>query len=47
MVIGIAMFIPFADFFALLLMGLWLIAESVLLLRSSEPAEAASAPAIA
>ncbi len=47
LVIGIAMFIPFADFFALLLMGLWLIAESVLLLRSSEPAEAASAPAIA
>lgn len=41
LVIGIALFIPFADFFALLLMGLWVIAESVLLLRSDPAAESA------
>ncbi len=46
-VIGVAMFIPFADFFALLLMGLWLIAQSVLLLRSSGIREPASAAAVA
>jgi hypothetical protein len=35
--VGIALFIPFADFFGLLLTGIWLIVTSVLLYRS-EPA---------
>jgi hypothetical protein len=31
LVLGVALFIPFADFFALLLTGLWIIATSILL----------------
>jgi hypothetical protein len=33
LVLGIALFIPFADFFALLLTGIWIIVTSVLLFR--------------
>jgi hypothetical protein len=42
LVLGIALFIPFADFFALLLTGLWVIVVSVMLSREAgEPAGAA------
>ena len=42
LVIGVALFIPFADFFALLLAGLWIIVTSVVLAREEgEPARAA------
>jgi hypothetical protein len=34
---GIALFIPFADFFALLLTGIWIIVVSVMLYRDGEP----------
>jgi hypothetical protein len=33
LVLGIALFIPFADFFALLLTGIWIIAVSIMLYR--------------
>jgi hypothetical protein len=33
LVLGVALFIPFADFFALLLTGIWIIVTSVLLFR--------------
>ena len=35
-VLGIALFIPFADFFALLASGLWIVAVTVVLARRSE-----------
>ena len=42
LVLGIALFIPFADFFALLATGLWVIMASVVLARNArEPAYAA------
>jgi hypothetical protein len=40
LVLGIALFIPFADFFALLLTGVWIIATSVILFRERSEAEA-------
>lgn len=41
LVLGVALFIPFADFFALLLTGLWIIVTSVVLARGAdEPARA-------
>jgi hypothetical protein len=41
LVIGVALFIPFADFFALLLAGLWILVTSVVLARDAgEPARA-------
>ena len=36
LVLGIALFIPFADFFALLLSGVWIVVSSVLLYRGRE-----------
>lgn len=42
-VLGVALFVPFADFFAFLAAGLWLVAASVILLnRGQEPAYAAA-----
>ena len=38
LVLGIALFIPFADFFALLLSGIWIIVVSIMLFRGREPA---------
>jgi hypothetical protein len=35
LVIGIALFIPFADFFALILMLVWIIVVSIILARGS------------
>jgi hypothetical protein len=43
LVLGIALFIPFADFFGLLLTLLWLAAVSIMLWRSERP-EAIAAP---
>jgi hypothetical protein len=46
-VLGVALFIPFADFFAFLASGLWVVGVSVVLLnRGQEPAYAA-APSVA
>jgi hypothetical protein len=35
LILGIALFIPFADFFALLLTGVWIIVSSIMLARSA------------
>lgn len=35
LILGIALFIPFADFFALLLSGVWIIVTSIMLARSA------------
>jgi hypothetical protein len=35
LILGIALFIPFADFFALLLTGVWIIVSSIMLTRSA------------
>jgi hypothetical protein len=35
LILGIALFIPFADFFALLLTGVWIIVASIMLARSA------------
>ena len=43
LVLGIALFIPFADFFALLLSGAWIVAASVMLYRGAEPVPTAVA----
>jgi hypothetical protein len=42
LVLGIALFVPFADFFALLLSGLWIIVSSIMLARAA-PQRAAGA----
>ena len=41
-VLGVVLFIPFADFFALLLTGIWIIVTGVMLMRST-PAVPATA----
>jgi hypothetical protein len=41
LVLGVALFIPLADFFALLLSGIWIVAESVMLYRRAPAAESA------
>lgn len=46
LVLGIALFIPFADFFALVLTLVWIIVESVLLYRAASPAGAVGAAAV-
>jgi hypothetical protein len=43
LILGIALFVPFADFFALLLSGVWIVVESVMLYRQSPTATALSA----
>jgi len=45
--LGIALFIPFADFVALLATGAWIIVTSVLELRSGRQVELAPAPGMA
>jgi hypothetical protein len=46
LVLGVALFVPFVDFFALMLTLVWIVVVSVLLLRSPKAAHAASpAPA--
>lgn len=35
LILGIALFIPFADFFALLLTGVWIVVSSIMLARSA------------
>jgi hypothetical protein len=37
LVLGVALFIPVADFFALLISGVWIIVTSVMLYRGTEP----------
>jgi hypothetical protein len=44
LILGIALFIPYADFFALLLSGVWIVVESVMLYRQAGTA-VTSAPA--
>jgi hypothetical protein len=44
LVLGIALFIPFADFIALILTLLWIIVVSVMLFRGSAPLSAAASP---
>ena len=47
LILGIALFIPFADFFALLLTGVWIIVSSIMLARVKDPmATAHAAPAV-
>jgi hypothetical protein len=46
-VLGIALFIPFADFFALLASGLWIVAATIVLARRGESPAYAQAPATA
>jgi hypothetical protein len=45
LVLGIVLFIPFADFFALLLTLLWILVASIVLFIAARPAEEAAAPA--
>src|SRR4051794_37859437 len=45
LILGIALFIPFADFFALLLSGVWIAVESVMLYRKPAAATAPLLPA--
>ncbi len=40
-ILGVALFIPFADFFALLLTGIWIIVTSVMAARAQSPLVAA------
>jgi hypothetical protein len=47
LVLGVALFIPFAEFFALLLTGLWIIATSMLLFRDGAEATRAVTAGIA
>ena len=44
LVLGVALFVPFADFFALLLTGIWIIVVSVLLYRGAGAAHRSAAP---
>jgi hypothetical protein len=43
-VLGIALFIPFVDFFAMLASGLWIVVMSVILYRASAEAPVAATP---
>lgn len=45
LVLGIALFVPFADFFALLLTGLWIVIVSLMLFRGRPDVAARAAPA--
>jgi hypothetical protein len=47
LVLGVALFIPFADFFALLASGLWIIATSIALFRERLDPAYAAAPSAA
>jgi hypothetical protein len=47
LVLGVALFIPFADFFALLASGLWIIGTSIALFRESPHPAYAAAPSAA
>jgi hypothetical protein len=47
LVLGIALFIPFVDFVALLLSGVWIIVTSVMLFRERAEAQYAVAPRMA
>jgi hypothetical protein len=47
LVLGIALFIPFADFFAFLASGIWIIGVSVLLYRRQQLPTQAAAPSLA
>ena len=44
LILGIALFIPFADFFALLLTGVWIIVSSIMLTRSAPVLEGNGGP---
>jgi hypothetical protein len=44
LVLGIALFIPFADFIALLASGLWIIVTSAMLFRERSDARYVAAP---
>lgn len=44
LILGVALFIPFADFFALLLSGIWIIVESVILFRQAAVTSATPLP---
>jgi hypothetical protein len=44
LVLGIALFIPYADFFALVVSGVWIIATSIMLSRTGRERRFASAP---
>jgi cbb3-type cytochrome oxidase subunit 3 len=46
-VIGVVLFIPFADFFGLLATGLWLIGASVVLYRKTAEPRYAAQPQVA
>ena len=43
-ILGIALFIPFADFFALLLSGIWIITSSIMLARTTGTTDTQSTP---
>jgi hypothetical protein len=45
--LGVLLFIPFADFFALLGSGLWMLAMSVVMFRRARPLAYAAAPGVA
>ena len=47
LVLGIALFIPFVDFFALLLTGLWIAVAGVVLFRRRSESDFAVAPRMA
>jgi hypothetical protein len=47
LVLGVLLFIPFADFFAMLATGVWIIAASVVLVRQDRGAAYSAAPATA
>lgn len=44
LILGIALFIPFADFFALLLTGIWIIVSSIMLARSTPVLDSRGTP---
>jgi hypothetical protein len=47
LVLGVLLFIPFADFFALLVSGVWVIAVSIMLSRGANAHRAAPAAGVA
>ncbi len=47
LVLGVALFVPFADFFAMMLTAIWIIVASVLLARRIPEAVDAMAPSAA
>ena len=47
LLLGVLLFVPFADFFALLATGIWIVSASIVLARRDERAGYAAAPATA